>query len=109
MTLAYITGGQYVPMINAKLLAQVIIGGVKEEISLERLMQSAEEDIRREIEKAEKETADEVEIATRVNEMLRTKNMRVKQMTNMEGKVSAVARGSYSKCEIGRASCRERV
>ena len=46
MSLAYITGGQYVPMVNAKLLAKVIIGGVREEISLDRLMQDAQEDIR---------------------------------------------------------------
>jgi hypothetical protein len=98
MSIAYITGGQYVPMVNAKLLAQVIIGGVREEISLERLMQDAQEDIDREMKTAEAEGADEQEITARVNRLLVTKNLRVKQMENVAGATSSVARESYSKC-----------
>jgi len=98
MSIAYITGGQYVPMVNAKLLAQVIIGGVREEISLERLMQDAQEDINREIEQAETEGADEHEVTERVNRLLLKKNVRVKQMENLGGTTSSVARDSYSKC-----------
>ncbi len=98
MSLAYITGGQYVPMINAKLLAQVIIGGVREEISLERLMQDAQEDINREMKKAEEEGVDEHEITSRVNRLLVTKNLRVRQMDNLAGATSSIARESYSKC-----------
>lgn len=40
--LAFKTGGQYVPLRNAKLLAKVIVGGAVEEISLERLMKEVE-------------------------------------------------------------------
>lgn len=98
MSLAYITGGQYVPMINAKLLAQVIIGGVREEISLERLMQDAQEDINREMQAAEAEAVDEQEMITRVNRVLLTKNRRVKQMDNLSGQTSEIARTTYSKC-----------
>ena len=98
MSLAYITGGQYVPMINAKLLAQVIIGGVREEISLERLMQDAQEDINREMQAAEAESVDEQEMITRVNRVLLTKNMRVKQMDNLSGQTSEIARTTYAKC-----------
>jgi hypothetical protein len=36
--IAYKTGGQYVPLRNANLLAKVIVGGAVEEISLEKLM-----------------------------------------------------------------------
>jgi hypothetical protein len=32
------TSGQYVPMLNSQLLANVIMGRVREEISLDRLM-----------------------------------------------------------------------
>ncbi|CAF4115483.1 unnamed protein product, partial [Rotaria magnacalcarata] len=85
MTLAYLTGGQYVPMVNAKLLAQVIIGGVREEISLERLMKDAEEDIQKEMAQAEADGVDEEEITARVNRLLVTKNLRVKQMENLGG------------------------
>jgi len=98
MTIAYITGGQYVPMINAKLLAQVIIGGVREEISLERLMQDAQEDIDKEMKQAEAEGVDEQEITTRVNRLLLTRNARVKQMNNLGGETSDVAKSTYAKC-----------
>ena len=98
MSLAYITGGQYVPMVNAKLLAQVIIGGVREEISLERLMQDAQEDINREMRAAEAEEVDEQEMISRVNRVLLTKNRRVAQMENLSGQTSSIARTTYSKC-----------
>jgi hypothetical protein len=35
MALAYKTGGQYTPLGGAKLLTKIIIGGAKEEISLQ--------------------------------------------------------------------------
>ncbi len=38
MELAFMTSGQYVPMLNSQLLANVIMGRVREEISLDRLM-----------------------------------------------------------------------
>lgn len=99
MSIAYITGGQYVPMVNAKLLSQVIIGGVREEISLERLMQNAEEDIQNEMKRAEEEgVVDDKEIATRVNRMLIDKKVRVKKLENLSGETSEAARSSYSKC-----------
>lgn len=98
MTVAYLTGGQYVPMVNAKLLAQVIIGGVREEISLERLMQDAQEDIDKEMKQAEAEGVDENEITNRVNRLLLTRNARVKQMSNLGGETSSVAKTRYAKC-----------
>ncbi|CAF4162839.1 unnamed protein product, partial [Adineta steineri] len=78
MTIAYITGGQYVPMINAQLLAQVIVGGVREEITLERLMQNAEADIAREIQRAEEDGVDDRETATRINHYFTSRKTRTK-------------------------------
>lgn len=98
MSLAYITGGQYVPMVNAKLLAKVIIGGVREEITLERLMQDAQADIDREMERAEAEGVDEKEKAKRINSIFSSKNVRSKQMNNAFGVFSTVSKESYSKC-----------
>ena len=98
MSLAYITGGQYVPMINAKLLAQVIIGGVREEISLDRLMQAAQEDIDREMRQAEAEGVDDREKAKRVNRVFASKNLHSKQMRNEHGAFSNISKTSYSKC-----------
>lgn len=98
MSLAYITGGQYVPMVNSKLLAKVIIGGVREEISLERLMQDAQADIDREMQQAEAEGVGEEEKIKRVNKIFASKGARAKQMKNDYGAVSSVAKESYSKC-----------
>ncbi|UJR16645.1 hypothetical protein I4U23_003545 [Adineta vaga] len=98
MTIAYITGGQYVPMVNAQLLAQVIVGGVREEITLERLMQDAQEDIAREVQQAEEEGVDDRETARRVNSYFTSKKTRTKQMRNKAGATSKVAEECYSKC-----------
>jgi hypothetical protein len=99
MSLAYITGGQYVPMVSAKLLSKVIIGGVREEISLDRLMKEAQEDIDREMKKAEAEGVDEKEKAKRVNHIFASKNIHSKQMKNSHGAMSSIATDCYSKCE----------
>jgi len=98
MALAYITGGQYVPMVNAQLLAKVIIGGVREEISLNRLMQDAMPDIDREMQRAEAEGVDEKIKAERLNEIFTSKNMRSKRMKNSYGALSTAATDGYAKC-----------
>jgi hypothetical protein len=98
MAIAYITGGQYVPMINAQLLAQVIIGGVREEITLERLMLNAQEDIAREVQQAEADGVDDRETATRVNRYFASRKTRTKQMRNKAGAMSKAAEECYSKC-----------
>ena len=98
MSLAYITGGQYVPMVNSKLLAKVIIGGVREEISLDRLMQAAEADIAREMRQADEEGADEKEKAKRINSIFASKNLRSHQMKNTFGTASSAAKHYSSAC-----------
>lgn len=98
MSLAYITGGQYVPMVNAKLLAKVIIGGVREEISLDRLMQAAEADIAQEMRRADEEGADEKEKAKRINSIFASKNLRSHQMKNAFGTASSAAKHYSSAC-----------
>lgn len=45
MTLANITGGQYCPLGNAQALSAVVVGGCREEIALERLMQEVTTDL----------------------------------------------------------------
>ncbi|CAF1518249.1 unnamed protein product [Adineta steineri] len=98
MALAYITGGQYVPMINAKLLAKVIIGGVREEISLDRLMQDALPDIDREMQRAKEDGLDDKIKAQRLNEIFSAKNLRSKRMKNSHGALSSAATDGYAKC-----------
>ncbi|CAF2902834.1 unnamed protein product [Rotaria sp. Silwood2] len=98
MTIAYITGGQYFPMVNARLLAKVIIGGVREEITLERLMQNADADIVREVQRAEEEGLDDRETATRINHYFASRKTRTKHMRNKAGATSKTAEECYSKC-----------
>lgn len=98
MTLAYITGGQYVPMVNSKLLAKVIIGGVREEISLERLMLHAQADIDREMQQAEAEGLNEDEKVSRINKIFAASGARSTQMQNHFGAVSTVAKDRYAQC-----------
>ena len=98
MALAYITGGQYVPMINAQLLAKVIIGGVREEISLNRLMQDSLPDIDREMRQAEEEGVDEKVQAQRLNALLSSKNIRSKRMQNSHGVLTSAATDGYARC-----------
>lgn len=99
MTLAYITGGQYVPMNNAQLLAQVVIGGVREELSLDRLLQSAQEDIVREMRQAAKDELDDTETAEKLAKVFTSMDIRAHRMNNEAGKISAEVENSYSKCE----------
>ena len=98
MALAYITGGQYVPMVNARLLAKVIVGGVREEISLNRLMQDALPDIDRELRQAEEEGVDERGQARRLNALFASKNIRSKRIKNSYGVLSDAATEGYAKC-----------
>jgi hypothetical protein len=99
MTLAYITGGQYVPMINAQLLAQVVIGGVREELSLDRLIQSAQEDIVREMRQAMNDELDDTETAAKLAMLFSSKDIRAHRMSNEAGIISAEVENNYSKCE----------
>jgi hypothetical protein len=98
MALAYKTGGQYVPMVNAKLLAKVIIGGVREELSLDRLMQDAQEDIIREMREATAEGLDDDGIAMRMTTFFSSHSMRSHRMSNEAGERSAAAEHIYSSC-----------
>jgi Mg-chelatase subunit ChlD len=47
--IAYLTGGQYVPLTSAQLLTQVIIGGAQEELSLQQFMAQVEAEVRTEL------------------------------------------------------------
>lgn len=99
MALAYTTGGQYVPMVNSKLLAKVIIGGVREELSLERLMEAAQEDIRREMQQAEAEGLDEKEKIKRVSTIFAAQNLHSTTMANPFGMATTTAKAYSSTCQ----------
>ncbi|KAK2177332.1 hypothetical protein NP493_607g01025 [Ridgeia piscesae] len=45
MALAHLTGGQYVPLARADVLAKVIVGGAQEELSLQQLMEEVNQEV----------------------------------------------------------------
>jgi hypothetical protein len=98
MTIAHITGGQYVPMVDANRLAQMIIGGVREEISIDRVMHTAKHDIAREMRKAASDGVDDIETARRLQRVFSDKNIVVNRMKNEAGAPSKAAEECYSKC-----------
>jgi hypothetical protein len=90
MAIAYITGGQYVPLSNAKNLADVIIGGAQEEVSLEKWMSEVDEEVQRDIE-AGKEI-DEEELSRRIHEKMKLKGARAKQLKRNNKQVGEMTR-----------------
>ncbi|CAF3206819.1 unnamed protein product [Rotaria socialis] len=98
MALAHITGGQYVPMMNANLLAQMIIAGVREEISLDRVMNSSRKDIIKVIQKATSDGVDDQETAKRLQNVFISKKIQVNRMKNEAGVPSKEAEECYAKC-----------
>lgn len=78
MALVYITGGQYVPLAGSKMLAQVIIGGAQEEISLERWMAEVDEEIKKEMESGR--VIDDEEMSHVVHAKLKSKGAVTKQL-----------------------------
>lgn len=67
--LCLITGGRYVPLKDANRLTEMIIGGAREDMSMERLMAKVHEEYMKEV--AEKgERVDEDELTKRVHKVL---------------------------------------
>ena len=98
MTIAHITGGQYVPMVDANRLAEMIVGGVREEISIDRVMHTAQRDIAREMRKAASDGIDDIETARRLQRVFSDKKIVVNRMKNDGGAPSKAAEECYSKC-----------
>lgn len=76
-SIAYTTGGQYVPLRNANLLSKVIVGGAVEEISLDKLLEDAQREV-------DQQTAlgitDERLLTEAVEKSLKSKGVRTRQI-----------------------------
>lgn len=71
--IAKLTGGQFLPLTNAKLLPRVIAGGAAEELALNRITDEIEKEI---VEmKKSKPTMSEAEVVTHVTETLQKKGV----------------------------------
>lgn len=75
VALSLITGGQYVPLNDSHLLTDVIVGGAREDISMEKLMAQVHNEYMKEI--AEKgQRVDEDELTKRIHRVLNSTSMR---------------------------------
>ncbi|XP_060566255.1 alpha-protein kinase vwkA-like [Ruditapes philippinarum] len=78
MALAYITGGQYIPLSDPRRLIQAIIGGAQEELSLQKFSNDVEQEINRVT--AAGGVVDEASIAQSVYEQLQQHGATSKQL-----------------------------
>lgn len=90
MAIAFLTGGQYVPLSNARNLAEVIIGGAQEEVSLEKLMAEVDEEVQRDLELGKE--IDEEELSRRIHEKMKLKGARAKQLKKTNKQVGEINR-----------------
>lgn len=73
IALCLITGGQYVSLKNAANLSSLIVGGTKEEISMEKMISQVQNDLMKEAaQKGQK--IDEEELTKRVHEIINSRN-----------------------------------
>ena len=89
MAIAFITGGQYVPLTAAKLLTDVIIGGAQEEISLEAIMAEVDKEVQEEM-----TSGREIEsslFASKVHTKLQSKGVSVKQLQRNNAELETAA------------------
>lgn len=89
MAIAFITGGQYVPLTAAKLLADVIIGGAQEEISLEAIMAEVDKEVKAEMTSGKH--IDSSLFAAKVHTKLQSKGIETKQLRRNDAELETAA------------------
>lgn len=89
MAIAFITGGQYVPLRKAQVLSQVIIGGAQEEMALEQLMDEVNEEVQADI--VAGRSIDEDEMAHRVHTKFMSKGIKSKQLHRNKAELTSAA------------------
>ncbi|KAH3776410.1 uncharacterized protein LOC127844871 [Dreissena polymorpha] len=87
MAIAFTTGGQYVPLIKAQVLCQVIVGGAREEMSLERLMEEVNEEVQADL--AAGLAIDEDDMTKRVHAKMAFKGIRSTQLQRNKAELSS--------------------
>ena len=88
MALAYITGGQYVPLLKAQFLTRVIVGGAQEQISLEQYMAEVTEEVKAQVASGHK--IDEDELVLRVHMKLQAKGANAKQLQRNDAELDNI-------------------
>jgi hypothetical protein len=101
MAISHITGGQYVPLGNANLLPQVIIGGAQEEISLQQLMDEVNANVRAELEALPDGTADQAAVEETVYKKLQAKGRNTKHLGSKARGIPEVSANARGYSEMG--------
>ncbi|XP_046356633.2 uncharacterized protein LOC124135371 [Haliotis rufescens] len=78
--LAYLTGGQYVPLAAAKSLTTVIIGGAQEELSLEQWMDEVNREVQAEVQAKGADNFDEEVLSKRLADGWASRGAQAKQL-----------------------------
>ena len=95
MGLAFITGGQYVPLTAAKLLSDVIIGGAQEEISLEAIMAEVDKEVKEEM--ATGKAIESSLFSAKVHTKLQSKGIATKQLLRNDAELETAADSPVAK------------
>lgn len=95
MGIAFITGGQYVPLTKAQLLTQVIVGGAQEEMSLEQFMDEVNEEAQADL--AAGREINEEELTKRVHCKMMAKGIKTKQLQRNKVELSSAAESPGAK------------
>lgn len=100
MAIAHITGGQYVSLKKADLLSKIIIGGAREEISLNQLMAEVDTELQQRV--AAGEDINEDMVTRELHDRWSARGEQVNQLQNKSAELESVhsnARAkSYAKC-----------
>lgn len=86
MAMAYITGGQYIPLSAAKLLPKVIVTGTQEEISLQELLKETTEEVMK-LSTAEEGSVDQAKLEAAVFEKLKSTGVKTKHVKAVGGEL----------------------
>lgn len=95
MALAFITGGQYVPMARSQVLSKIITGSAQEELSLSRLIQEADTEVQQRTERGE--TVNEDDIAGILHARWASRGERVTQLQMNDAEVSSAVQSTEAK------------
>lgn len=98
--LAYVTGGQYVPLQAARALTPVIVGGAQEELSLEQWMEQVNQQVMMEVQARGADNLDVEHLSRKVMDDLKIKGAKSRQL-----KVNKMAQAPVSDYVRSMAAC----
>lgn len=98
MALAYKTGGQYTPLGGAKLLTKIIIGGAKEEMSLQQWMADVDEEVKSHM--ASGRDIDDEAMTKVLHSKLKLKGARARQLRRNDEELAGISNKAKAMSEM---------